>query len=661
MTTLRPARLFPSSCLAALFVAAAAGTATAQAPDPGLPRLERELSRLSPLADGTVGLAAIHIETGRTVVLNRATRFPMASVRKLPAALKLLALVDAGKERLDRVIELKPTDLRPGSGTLAELFDDPGVRLPLHNLLELMLLISDNSATDLVMRAAGGAAAITEHLARLGLDGVRVDRPIIQTQADFAGVKLPVGPLTLEQFNELAKAVPEEERRKAQAAFETDPRDTSTPEGMATLLARLWRGELLSAKSTALLLDIMKRAETGTARIGGALPPGTVVHHKTGSIGRTTNDVGIVVLPAGGHVAMAVFVKDAKGGTEKSERAIAQMSRAVYDYFRFRPAGDATGLALLEDELARIAPSSRGTLGVGALHLETGRRAWHNPDVAFPMASTVKVPIAHRLLERVDRGEVSLDTMIPLVPGDLHPGSGTLTNLFDEPGVSLSLRNYVELMLLISDNSATDVVLRQAGGPAEVTGAMRRLGIEEMRIDRSILRLLGDAAGVTAIPPNDDFPIDRYREVARGVGDEQRRKFAERFLVDPRDTTTPRAMVALLEAIWHGRVLGPASRDLLLDIMRRCRTGEARLKGLLPPDTVVAHKTGSVTQSASDVGIIYLPDGAGHVVTAAYVEDSPGEGADRERALAQAARAVYDFFLFNPTAAGDAPVPAAAR
>jgi beta-lactamase class A len=632
----------------AWLVAASAGASAAQPPDAGLPRLERELARLAANAEGTVGLAATHVETGRTVVLGGGNRFPMASVRKLPTAIRLLALVDEGKERLDRTIELKPTDLRPGSGTLSVLLDDPGVRLPLRTLLELMLLVSDNTATDLVMAASGGPAAITAHLKRLGIDGVRVDRPILQTQADLAGVALPKEPITLQRFEELSKAVPEEKKKKAQAAFEADPRDTSTPEGMATLLARLWRGELLSPKSTELLLDVMRRAETGAARLKGALPPGTVVHHKTGTMGRTTNDVGVIALPAGGHVAIAAFVKEAGGGVEKSEQAIAQHSRAVYDYFRFRPAGDVTSLALLEDELARVAPSSRGVLGVGALHVETGRNAWLNPHVPFPMASTVKVPIAHRLFERLDRGEVSLETMIPLTPGDLHPGSGTLTELFDEPGISLSLRNYVELMLLISDNSATDVVLRQAGGPAQVTRSIRDLGIEGMRIDRSILRLLGDAQGVSAIPPNEDFSIDRYREVERGISDEQQRRFAERFRVDPRDTTTPEAMVALLDAIWAGNNLSGNSRELLVDIMRRCRSGKARLKGLLPPGTEVAHKTGTLAQSASDVGIVFLPDGAGHVIVAAYVKDSPGEDADRERALAHAARAVYDFFLFSP-------------
>ena len=92
--------------------------------------------------------------------------------------------------------------------------------------------------------------------------------------------------------------------------------------------------------------------------------------------------------------------------------------------------------------------------------------------------------------------------------------------------------------------------------------------------------------------------------------------------------------------------------DLLLDIMRRCRTGDARLKGLLPADTVVAHKTGTIGGTTNDVGIITLPDGAGHVAIAVFVKASDKDAASRERAIAEIARAVHDYFLFQPTHTG---------
>ena len=83
------------------------------------------------------------------------------------------------------------------------------------------------------------------------------------------------------------------------------------------------------------------------------------------------------------------------------------------------------------------------------------------------------------------------------------------------------------------------------------------------------------------------------------------------------------------------------------DISTRCETGEARLKGLLPEDTVVAHKTGTIGGTTNDAGVITLPDGAGHVIVVAFVKNSELPVPDRERAIAEVARAAHDFFLFN--------------
>jgi beta-lactamase class A len=129
------------------------------------------------------------------------------------------------------------------------------------------------------------------------------------------------------------------ERQAARTAFYQDRRDTSTPEGMARLLARIWRGEALDATRTAQLLDIMLRCETGTARLKGLLPPEVSVRHKTGSLGiGVANDVGIIDLPDGaGHVVVAVFVKESASDVAAQDRAIAQIARAAYDYFAFNP------------------------------------------------------------------------------------------------------------------------------------------------------------------------------------------------------------------------------------------------------------------------------------------------------------------------------------
>jgi len=235
---------------------------------------------------------------------------------------------------------------------------------------------------------------------------------------------------------------------------------------------------------------------------------------------------------------------------------------------------------------------SGGRLGVAAIHLETGRTVDHRGDEPFPMASTYKVPIAVQLLTRVDRGEVSLADMVELGPQDLHPGSGTLSRLFDDPGVALSLRNLMELMLLISDNSATDLTLAAAGGAVAVTERIRALGIEGLRVDRPTSLLIADYAGIEGAPEDGLISPDMWRQLSAEVDVEVRRAAAADFANDLRDTSTPSAMGELLRLIWNGEAMSAESTELFLDVMRRVETGTERIKGILPPGTTVAHKTG---------------------------------------------------------------------
>jgi hypothetical protein len=160
-------------------------------------------------------------------------------------------------------------------------------------------------------------------------------------------------------------------------------------------------------------------------------------------------------------------------------------------------------LQRLEREIARLSTASGGVVGVTAIHLETGRRVSMNGTERFPMASTFKVPIAVQLLTRIDKGGVRLDQMIDIKQSDLHPGSGTIADLFNKGGLALSVRNLMELMLLISDNSATDVMLRTAVGAEAVTARMRSLGIEGINLNRSTAQLIADWVGVTSLPPED--------------------------------------------------------------------------------------------------------------------------------------------------------------
>jgi beta-lactamase class A len=301
----------------------------------------------------------------------------------------------------------------------------------------------------------------------------------------------------------------------------------------------------------------------------------------------------------------------------------------------------------MEHELERIARLGGGQVGVQAIHLESGRQISMNPQVKFPMASTIKIAIAVQLLTKIEQGDLSLATIVDVKPTDLHPGSGTLTSLFIHPGVQLSVQNLLELMIVISDNSATDILLGLAGGPEAVMNRLKMLNVQGMSVDRSIIQLLADLQGVT-LPPANQWTAGFYDKLSHELTPEMRKRAVETFAADPRDTSTPAAMVDLLTKIYQGKALKPESRQVLLDVMSRCQTGNARIKGFLPPNTEVAHKTGSLGATATDdVGYITLPDNAGHVAIAVFVGPSTQQTAERDQTIAHLSRAVYDYFLFQ--------------
>ena len=312
--------------------------------DPDLTRLGSEIERLAQGSLGTVGVAVYHLESGRGLTLNGGERFPMASTYKVPMAVELLSQVDEGKRSLEELVTIEESDLIDTHGVISDLLDAPGARLTLENLLGLMLRISDNLATDLIFREAGGADRITARMKAVGAGGIRVDRTTRALIANWLGrddatVESPIAPaaynalLAPDHLNRLTA----EQMAAFNRKFNADPRDTATPEAMMTLLRLIWQGEILSQSSTAVLIDIMERCQTGQNRLLGMLPPGAKVAHKTGTIGETTNDVGVVYLPGdAGHVVTVVYIKESKlPNNEAMEPVIAQIARAVYDYFVF--------------------------------------------------------------------------------------------------------------------------------------------------------------------------------------------------------------------------------------------------------------------------------------------------------------------------------------
>jgi len=314
----------------------------AAASDPSLTRLERQIELVAKATDGVLGVSATHIETGRTVSVRGTERFPMASAVKIPFAVQLMSLVDEGKTTLDKMVALEPKDLHPGSGKLTELFFHPGVSLSLANYMELMLVISDNSAADVVLREDGGPAPVSERMKALGLPGIRVDRNIALLISDWMGAKSipPESQWNRDIWDSLYDAVPPADHMRARKMQWSDPRDTATPDDMTKLLVRIWKKDLLTPKSADILLQTMERCQTGKSRIKGMLPAETVVAHKTGTLGGVADDVGVITLPGdAGHVAISIFTKASYKPEEASEKAVAEVARTVYDYFVLVPGG----------------------------------------------------------------------------------------------------------------------------------------------------------------------------------------------------------------------------------------------------------------------------------------------------------------------------------
>ena len=194
---------------------------------------------------------------------------------------------------------------------------------------------SDNTATDVLTATAGGPETVTAWVRKQGVTGLRVDRDTAGIVRDFFG--LPKGTFS-EALAKARQADPKLDSRgeHPNPAFDDDPRDSSTPTAMGELLTRIFNGQALSPQSTAALTAIMEHCHTSDKRLRAWLPEKTTVADKTGTLGGSVNDVGVITLPDNkGQFVIAVFIKKSDLPFEAREGVIASVGRAVYDFFLF--------------------------------------------------------------------------------------------------------------------------------------------------------------------------------------------------------------------------------------------------------------------------------------------------------------------------------------
>ena len=304
-----------------------------------------------------------------------------------------------------------------------------------------------------------------------------------------------------------------------------------------------------------------------------------------------------------------------------------------------------TDLAALETTFKRIASTSRGRLGAALIHLESGATIDVRGHERFPMASVVKLPIAVEVLKQVAERRLTLERTVWLGPSDIRPCC-TIERRHGKGGVAFTVIELLEMALIESDNTAADALLKLVGGADVVERRLRAMGFQYINVDRTEGQLLLDMAGVTYAPPPELWTIELQRRLIADVDRASLELGRARYLTDERDTATPYETAQLLGRLQLGDLLPRAETDLLLALMTQTTTGPRRLKGRLPPETIVAHKTGTTAVVINDAGIITLPSDSkipGRIALAVYVADAGTPGA-MERLIAELSASAYEFF-----------------
>jgi beta-lactamase class A len=268
--------------------------------------LRAQIEQISRASGGRVGAAIMVVETGETVAFHGGQRFPMQSVYKFPIGMAVLHDVDAGRLSLEQRVRVEESDLlpAPAHSPIRDQYPHGGADLSLRELMRFMITESDGTASDVLLRLTGGPPRVSAYLGELGV-------------------------------KEIVVATSEKEMGRSQ---NVQYRNWASPIGMVSLLRAFHEGRGLSAPSRTFLLELMTQTAIGAHRIKGLLPSGTVVAHKTGTSGtnrgltRATNDVGLITLPDGRHLAVAVFVSDSTANDEVREGVIAKIARAAWDW-----------------------------------------------------------------------------------------------------------------------------------------------------------------------------------------------------------------------------------------------------------------------------------------------------------------------------------------
>ena len=257
--------------------------------------LESDISRIIENSGAEMALSALHLESGQRIDVDAGRVYPLCSVLKIPVLVEAFRQIEEGLFTLDDRWQLTTAEKNLPSGIL--VFFDDGLAPTVRDLLTLMIIISDNTATDMVMNRLG-AGSVTRTMHSLGLTDIHVPMTIRQIFDDL----LPSADPTQDML-----ALATAPRNRTGRSYSLGPdNDVGTPAALTELLARIWRGELVSRASCNAMLEILLKQQLND-RLPRYLPPGTRCAHKTGTLPGIRNDSGIIYAGGPSHVAVTLF------------------------------------------------------------------------------------------------------------------------------------------------------------------------------------------------------------------------------------------------------------------------------------------------------------------------------------------------------------------
>jgi beta-lactamase class A len=254
---------------------------------------------------------------------------------KLIVGMAVMDAVDNDGWRLDERVDVHKQDLSLYVQPIAKLVTADGFQTTIGDLVRRGIADSDSAAADILVKKLGGPAKVQAFLDRKGIHGVRFDRDEKHLQTEIVGLEWRPEYVDPEVLQRATDALPKNVRDAAYRRYQADPRDTATPEGMASLLQSLASGQLLSADSTKYLLETMAATRTFPDRLKAGLAPGWTLGHKTGTGGSwegvtaATNDVGILTAPDGSRISVVVFIADSRASEKERAALMARISQFV--------------------------------------------------------------------------------------------------------------------------------------------------------------------------------------------------------------------------------------------------------------------------------------------------------------------------------------------